>query len=202
MVTVALSLAGCGGDSDGGPEPSDDSEPTPAAADFELGELVTVDPLDSPEAVEKVEGEGPKVIDLLNRLYDITFVDPERWDGGEHTEMLDLFTPQARERVPEDLESLALGDLAPGLERVDPHRQDAVKVTFFVGDNLTTPIGLATVFFEATGTPADDDLEPVEIGHAANYWLTFDNGYKISAYSAALVVDGEEVAEAGEEEGE
>lgn len=196
LAALLLLLPACGIDSEPGGG-GGGGEPEEVSADFELVELVTVDPLESPEGVEKVEGEGPKVIALLNRLYDIAFLDPQLWEEGEHPEMAELFTEKGQTRLVsnQDLDALALEDLAPQLERVVPTKQEVTKLTFFVGDNLTTPIGLATVVFEATGTPADDDLEPVTIAHSAQYWVTYDDGYKISAFYAVLGVDARSAVE-------
>lgn len=192
-AALTLGVAACGDepatDSPGGGE----TEPGDVSADFELLEIVTIDPLDRPEATAKVDGEGPKVVALLNRLYDAAFLDPELWEDGEHSEMLGLFTEQGRTQVAGDLESVALGELAPQFERISPITQEVTKVTFFVTENLATPVGLATVLFEASATPVDDDLDPVPISQLANFWVTFDDGYKISAYSALLRV-GEEGA--------
>ncbi|MEX2588183.1 MAG: hypothetical protein WD602_09370 [Actinomycetota bacterium] len=193
-AALVIFVPACGDDSETGSRGSDagDADPGEVSSDFKLLEIVAADPLDSPEGVEKVQGEGPKVVALLNRLYDIAFLDPELWEEGEHSQMLELFTDQGREQVSQDLESLALGELASQFERITPDKQEVTKVTFFVGDNLTTPIGLASVVFTATGTPADDELEPLTIAQTANYWVTFDDGYKISAYSAVLGIDEQE----------
>ncbi|MBW3590397.1 MAG: hypothetical protein KY393_00845 [Actinobacteria bacterium] len=192
-AALAIAASACGNDretdpagSDGG---GDTAELEDVSADFELGEIVTADALDRPEAVAKVHGEGPKVVALLNRLYDAAFLDPKLWEEGKHSAMLKLFTEQARNQLTQDLESLALGEQAPQFERVTPDKQAATKVTFFVSEDMGTPIGLVSVVFSATGTPVDEELDPLTIAQTANYWLTFDNGYKISAYSAELEID-------------
>lgn len=192
-AALAIALPACGSDPDSaGTDGGGTAEPEEVSADFELGEIVTADPLDRPEAVEKVRGEGPKAIALLNRLYDAAFLDPELWEDGKHTAMLELFTEQARKQLAQDLESLALGEQASQFERVTPDKQEATKVTFFVSEDMGTPIGLISVVFSATGTPVDEELDPLTIAQTANYWITFDNGYKISAYSAVLGIDEEE----------
>lgn len=191
-AALAIAVPACGNDAEtdsGGGSGGDSAEPEDVSADFELGEIVTADALDRPEAVAKVNGEGPKVIALLNRLYDAAFLDPELWEDGEHTAMLELFTEQARNQLAQDLESLALGEQASQFEWVTPDKQEATKVTFFVSEDMGTPIGLVSVVFSATGTPVDEELGPQTIAQTANYWLTFDNGYKISAYSAVLGID-------------
>lgn len=190
-AALAMALPACGNDPDspGDGGGGDTAEPEVVPADFKLAEIVTADPQDRPEAVEIAQGEGPKVIALLNRLYDAAFLDPELWEGGEHTAMLELFTEQARNQLAQDLDSLALGEQAPQFARVTPDKQEATKATFFVNEDMGTPIGLVTVVFSATGTPVDDDLDPLAISHAAHYWVTFDDGYKISAYSAVRGID-------------
>lgn len=200
LAALLLLLPACGDASRPGPGGGGEPEPEEVSADFERQDVFTIDPLERQEAVQKVlRQEAPKVIEMLNSLYDAAFVDPELWEDGAHPAMFEYFSDESRGQAQQDIESLALGAVAADLERVEPTQQEAERITLYVLEDLGTPIGLVTVHFEATGIPEDEDQPPVEIVHDAAYWLSFLDGYKITDYSVDLQI-GPGAADSGEEE--
>ena len=153
---------------------------------FQLGEVRAIDPLDRPDSGQKAQAEAQKVTALMNNFYNAAFLDPAKWQGGQHPDLAGLFTAEAQTGVGPNLGNLALADLAGKLERVESSKQSIDRLTFFVEDDGSLPIGVASVTFEAVGTPTEGDGE-VAIRHGAHYWLQRDgDGYKISAFDAGV----------------
>lgn len=189
LVTILLGAGpACGRD-----EPSGRREPTPFAsrADFKAGEIRTINPAERPEAQQKASEEAPGVIALLNGFYSTAFLDRSKWTGGSHSELAGFFTPDARTHIAPSLGALALADLAPQLRGLNPSKQEASRISFYVEDDLSIPIGVATAVFEAKATPVRGRA-PVAILHNANFWVVKEAGsYKIYAYSVELKADSQ-----------
>lgn len=160
-------------------------EPGSSEAAFQMGEVRVVDPRDRPDSGQKAQVEAPKITALMNNLYSSAFLDPAKWQGGTHPDLAANFTAEAQPGVAANLGNLALAELSDKLESVESRKQSVDRVTFFVEDDGSLPIGVASVTFEAVGHPKDG--EDVSITHAANYWLQREgDSYKISAFDAGL----------------
>jgi hypothetical protein len=176
-------------------------KPPPLAnAAVTVAELKAIDAQDRPEAAQKAQTESTKITDMLNRFYTLAVLRPERWatkpeEGSEvkpaDAELSEFFTEEARPSVAPNLGALALADTGASLERVDPTKQQATKVTFAVQDDLSLPFVIVTVSYEAKGKAKEKANDPVSIVHNATYWLSLqpDGSYKISAYNAELKAD-------------
>jgi hypothetical protein len=190
VAVMAMMLAGCKTSGrPGTPKSGGKTQPPQAGeADFKV-EARAVDPKDRPDAGQKATDAGTKVAKLLNDYYTIAFLDPDKWEKGTHPDLKSLFTTDAQGQVGANLGGLALADIAPQLESVTGTKQEA-KVSFSVDDDGSLPVGVATVTFEATGTPSKGKDGPVSISHNATFWLALDgDSYKISAYTTELKAD-------------
>lgn len=164
-------------------------EPAVREASFQLGGSRAVDPHQRPDSDQKAADEAQKVVTLINNFYSAAFLDPEKWQGGQHPDLAGLFTAEAQPGLAANLNNLALSDLSDRIERVEPREQNLVGVTFYVDDDGSLPLGVASVAFAAVGKPSNGG-EDVQIDHAAHYWLQRDGeSYKISAFSTALIAD-------------
>lgn len=167
--------------------PGVEQEPPVREADFQLGEVRAVDPQARPDSGDKASVEAPKIAALMNSYYSAAFLDPAKWQGGQHPELAALFTAEARPGLAANLGKLALADLSQQIERVVPQKQSVDKVTFFVEDDGSLPIGVATVSFEGIAEPSGEGPD-VPIAHGAHYWLQREGeGYLISAFEAVLI---------------
>ena len=176
-------------------------KPPPLAnAAVGVAELKAIDSQDRPEAAQKAQTESAKITDLLNKFYTLAVLRPERWatkpeEGSEvkaaDAELTEFFAAEAQPSVAPNLGALALADLGASLDRVDPTKQVATKLSFAVGDDLSLPFAIVTVSYEAKGKAKKKENDPVTIVHNATYWLTLhpDGSYKISAYNAELKAD-------------
>lgn len=152
---------------------------------LELGEVRSVDPQDRPDSLQKARGEAPKVVALVNTFYSAAFLDPAKWQGGQHPDLVGLFTAEAQPSVGPNLVNLALSDLSDKIERVEAKAQRVDRLTFFVEDDGSLPVGVASVTFEGTGKTGEGD--DVQIKHNAQFWLQREgDSYKISAYSSLI----------------
>jgi hypothetical protein len=164
--------------------------PAPDRADVKILETRAVDVQDRPEAGQRAAEAGPLVQKLLNDFYTAAFIDPDAWGDGTHESLKALFTGSAQAQVSPNLGGLALGDLAPRVGAVYPTKQEAPKLTFMAEDDLSLPIGLVNVVFEADAEAKERQDTPVKIIHHAIFWLVRDgDAYKISAFQAALKAD-------------
>jgi hypothetical protein len=175
-------------------------EPPPANAAVTAAEIRAVDSQDRAEAGPKAQTESTKITTLLNEFYTLALLRPERWattpkEGSEvkaaDVELSELFTDEARPSVTPNIAALALADLGASLDRVDPTKQQADKLSFVVQDDLSMPFAIVTVSYEAKGKAKEKANDPVTIVHTATYWLSLqaDGSYKISAYNAELKAD-------------
>lgn len=159
-------------------------------AGFKVGSVRVVDPRDRPDSGQKVEDQIPKVTELMNSFYNAAFLDPGKWQGGSHPDLAPLFTAEAQPGVNDNLNNLAISDLADKIESIEAQNQSMDQITFFVDEDGSLPIGLVSVTFEALGKPFEG--KNVGIRHQANYWLQPDgDSYKISAFATALTAAGE-----------
>ena len=185
LLACALLLGACDRAAEVLPGTQKGEEPEVSEAAFQVGEVRVVDPQDRPDSAQKAQAEAPKVAALMNSLYSSAFLDPAKWQGGTHPDLPANFTGEAQAGVGPNLGNLALADLADQLESVQSSKQSVDRITFFVEDDGSLPIGLASVTFEAVGHPKDGD--DVAITHAANYWLQREGDtYKISAFDAGI----------------
>lgn len=163
-----------------------DEEPQAAEAAFQLGEVRAIDPQSRGDSGAKAAVEAAKITTLVNNFYSAAFLDPAKWQGGQHPDLAGLFTAEAQPGLAANLTHLAMSDLSDKIASVETRKQSIDKVTFFVEPDGSLPIGVASVSFEALGKPTGDG-EDVIIAHFAHYWLQREGeDYKISAFTTAL----------------
>ena len=194
VAAYVLFLRGDGG------IPGFKKEPPPSNAAVTAAEVRAIDPHDRPEAGQKAQAESAKVTTLLNNFYTLAVLRPGRWatkpeEGSTQkaadVELSEFFTEEARPSVAANLSALALADLGASLDRVDPTKQQATKLSFNVQDDLSMPFAIVTVSYEAKGKAKKKANDPVTIVHNATFWLSLqpDGSYKISAYNSELKAD-------------
>ena len=105
------------------------------------------------EANQAAVQASNQVVAVLNSYNNIAFLQPARWGGGTHPELAGLFTDEARHAVAADLQTLALGSVAPRLARVEPSKQTAGVISVLIEPDLSGSYAVATVDFEGTGRP-------------------------------------------------
>jgi hypothetical protein len=186
LLAFALVLGACervreavpgGDDGGGGPKISE--------ANFQLGEVRAVDPLERPDSGQKAQDSAGRVLALVNRYYAVSFLDPTRWVNGQHPELNDLFTAESRPSIGPNINHLAISDLWDKIESVEPVTQRLGKVSFDVEPDGSLPIGIATVTFEGKGKAVDGD--DVTIKHDAVFYLQREGeDYRISAFTTSL----------------
>ncbi len=166
--------------------PGDREEPKAAEAAFQLGEVRTIDPQNRGDSGAKAAVEAAKITTLMNNFYSAAFLDPAKWQGGQHPDLASLFTAEAQPGQAANLGNLAMSDLSDKIESVTSNVQNIDRLTFFVDTDGSLPLGLASVSFEAIGKPTADG-EDVVIRHAASFWLQREGeDYKISAFTTNL----------------
>jgi hypothetical protein len=159
--------------------------PPPPKADFKAVEVRAVDVHDREEANQKANEQTQHVITLLNNFYQAGFLTPEPPE-----KLVGFFTAESQPSVATNLGALALAELAERFERVDPTRQEASKISFEIGDDLSALNAVVSVAFEADGKTKDPQEGPVKIAHSAVLWLTVEgDSYKIWAYATELKAD-------------
>jgi hypothetical protein len=161
-------------------------QPRAAEAAFQMGEVRTIDPQNRGDSGAKAAVEAAKITTLMNNFYSAAFLDPAKWQGGQHPDLAPLFTAEAQPGQAANLGNLAMSDLSDKIESVTSSVQNIDRLTFFVDTDGSLPLGLASVSFEAVGKPTADG-EDVVIRHAASFWLQREGeDYKISAFTTSL----------------
>lgn len=191
LLMVVLLAAGCSSDGSapgsGPPKQGKPVEPEIPKADFNLLNLKAIDPQDRPDAGAKAEEKRAQILEMFNSLYNEAFLDPAKWEGGAHPGVSGFFTQEAQGGLTANLGSLALGDIVPGITAVTPDKQEITRLTLYVGDDFSVPLGVASIVFDATATPVGKGATPVIIRQTAEFWLQKDgDGYKIAAYRADI----------------
>lgn len=186
-------------------------EPPPkplSNANFVAAEVRAVDPQDRPESPGRATEQSTKIIELLNHYYQLAFLRPARWNPDPEAspppirvedQLGDIFTADARTALAPNIQALGLSALARSLERVDPRKQEATKLSVEFEVDGTMPFAVVNVSFEAIGTLVEDLRESrskdgrspvVEIAHDATLWLALEaDAYRIFAYSAEFKAD-------------
>lgn len=186
LLIVIAAASACGKE-----EPRRPQRSLPARADFKAGEVRAINPSERPEAQQKAAEEAPKVLALLNDFYSTAFLDSKKWSGGTHSELANLFTAEARPHIGAHLGALALADLAPQVKGLDPAEQNAPRITFFVEDDLSVPVGVVNATFQAKATPVRGKT-PLAVSHTASFWVVKEGeAYRIYAYSTELKADSQ-----------
>lgn len=184
-AAAAVFLSACTGS-----EPKHKPSPVPLTATLGRGELKAVSATDAPEANQRASEELPKVMSTLNSFYTIAFVDPKKWNGGTHPALTGLLTAEAQPSLSANLGGMALGDIAPKVKSFKVDKQHATKISFFIENDLTAPVVVATVAFEGVATTKAGAKGPVRVSHNGTFWLLREaDVYKISAYSGELKAD-------------
>jgi LCP family protein required for cell wall assembly len=126
-----------------------------------------------------LQGPAEAVRRSIEGLYRTAFVDPERWEDGEYTELFSHFSTAARERAQDDLELLTLGAAASEVDEVRPTRA-IVKVGFLLNE-FDRPIA-AVADTEFVATAVADDVGS-RIVHRAHYVLRrLNDTWRIVSY--------------------
>lgn len=172
------------------------------SASFTTVEVRAVDPLDRSESAGRATELAAKVTTLLNGYYTAAMLRPGRWVVDENATpspnsadqvVAAFFTAEAGPAVVTNIDALALGALGRSLERVDPTRQEATKVSIEFESDGTTPFAVVSVTFEAkakTKKREQAGRADVNVSHHATFWLIDEGGtYKIFAYTAELKAD-------------
>jgi len=155
-------------------------------ADIKITQVIASDPSERQEGTDRANQESQKVKALLDRFYQAAFLQV----GEEQADLSPHFTAEAQAGLAPNIGALALGDIAPRLKRVTPKRQEATKVSFLIEEDLSVPVVIATVVFEATGEAKEKADGPVAISHNATFWLQPEgDGYNIFGYSTELKAD-------------
>jgi hypothetical protein len=194
----------------------DDPPPIPPSANLTL----TVEVQDPSN--KNIEGLKTELQDglqgLLNTYYERAFLRPERWDPQPEAppiedEVLEAFSPGAKEKAMASINAFGLGELGPMFSFVDPVVQEA-RATAFRDSDGSVPGIVVTTNFIATATIRPDpptfmdrllDREPdltfVDLVHKAELWLVPDGvAYRVIAFKVQLEAD-EQVTEAAFGEG-
>jgi hypothetical protein len=167
--------------------PGAEEEPEVPEAAFQLGEVLAIDPQSRPDSPQKANEAAAKVVELINSFYTSAFFDPALWQGGAHPDLAALFTAEAQPGLQANLGSLAMAELSDQVESVESTSQQVHKVTFFVEDDGSLPIGVATVTFDGVAKPAGGG-DDAAVKHAAHFWLQREgDSYRISAFESAVV---------------
>ncbi|MBW3588589.1 MAG: hypothetical protein KY429_04140 [Actinobacteria bacterium] len=185
-VLMAAVLAACDG-----PSRQREEEPPPTAK-FQVLETRGIDAQDRPEAQAAASGAVPGVTATVNAYYNAAFIEKGKWGQGTHPDLASLFTADIQPQVAPQLGALALADIAPAITKVNPTKQEVPILTFLIEPDMTTPLAVATVLFEATATAVEKENSPVKIAHTATFWLVKEgDAYKIAGFKTHLVADSE-----------
>ncbi|MGH2706513.1 MAG: hypothetical protein ACRDJ4_15930 [Actinomycetota bacterium] len=191
LAVGIVALAGCSKDSGPGILGKITGKERPAAkASFKAGEVRGINPSDKAEAPQRANDEAPKVLDLLNRYYDIAFLDKKRWKDGTHPDLAGLFIGEAQPAVAPNLGALALADIAGRFKRVEPKKQEAGQISVLIEDDGSAPLAMVSAFFEASGETNEKADGPVTITHGVTFVLQREgDAYKIATFFVELHAD-------------
>lgn len=173
------------------PRDSAESPTYVSRADFKPGQIRPVHLSDRPESQARADEEAAEVIALVNGFYSTAFLDRKKWSGGTHPGLADFFTAEAKPHIGPNLGALALADLAPRLAGLTPTKQEAHRISFFLEDDLSVPLGVVSTIFEARAAPARGKT-PVAVVHTATVWVVKEgDAFRIYSYTAELKADSQ-----------
>jgi len=167
------------------PSPSRPPEPQ---ADFKATGVAPVDAQDRTSSFAAANDEAKKVLDLVNTYYDIAFLQPSRWGGGQHPDLGTLFTDDAKASLAGNLQVVALGSVAPQLSGVTPANEQANTIRVLIEPNGAASYAAVSTHFDATGHAAAGG-GPVPITHDAQLLVDVASG-KIMAYDMGSRIGG------------
>lgn len=150
-----------------------------------------------PAARAKAEQEA--ITDILNRLYQHTFVDPSVFETTAGTQdgvpsfppadVLEVFSDDARGDVVTDVDSTTLGSGREAFGRVEPTSAEA-DISIYFRNGREASLATAQVTFAATGTLRDETAFPVSITQNATFHFAREQGrWVIVFYEAAQQQD-------------
>ena len=133
----------------------------------------------------RTRAEEGQILQLLNDLYQRTFVDPsvfEAPDTGEggipafpSADVLEHFAEDARAAVVTDIDAATLGSERETFQRVDPTATTA-RISIYFRNGKDASLATARVEFAATGTLVDETAFPVSITQEATFHLAREQG--------------------------
>lgn len=155
------------------------TEPPVPDFSFDLGRT-RISAVDDRPSDASREAAVEEVHLLLDDLYTLGFVDPDRWQDGTFPGLADFFDGPAARQAVEDLDDLTLGTAATQLRRVEPRRSRLVVSLLF--DEEEAPVSaFAETAFRAGGTASDGT--GVRIEHEARFLLRPSaGGWRIVGY--------------------
>jgi hypothetical protein len=193
-AVLAVALAGCSKPKKPGAQPKASATPTPSAspanplADFHAEGVAAVDSQDRPSSNNVANDAAKKVIDLIDAYYNSAYLEPGRWAGGSHPDLVGMFSDDAKPSVAANLQVLALGSVAPLLTKVVPNVQRAAMVRVLIEPNQTASYAAVYTHFDGTGQPKASGAQPVHIIH--DFQILMDVGAgKIVGYEATTSED-------------
>lgn len=169
------------------PSPSKPPEPQ---ADFKASGVAPVDAQNRTSAFGAANDAAKKVIDLVNTYYDIAFLQPSRWGGGQHPDLGTLFSDDAKASLAGNLQVVALGSAAPQLTKVTPVNEQAGIIKVLIEPNGAASYAAVPTHFDATGTAVGGGAVPIThdaqllVDIAAGKIIGYDMGSRIGASSS------------------
>ena len=167
------------------PSPSKPPEPQ---ADFRASGVAPVDAQDRASAFGAANDAAKKVIDLVNTYYDIAFLQPSRWGGGQHPDLGTLFSDDAKGSLAGNLQVVALGSVAAQLSKVTPVNEQAGTIRVLIEPNGGASYAAVPTHFDATGTAVSGG-GAVPITHDAQLLVDIAAG-KIIGYDMGSRIGG------------
>lgn len=173
--------------------PTPSASPSPARppepqADFRASGVAPVDAQDRTSSFATANDEAKKVLDLVNTYYDIAFLQPSRWGGGQHPDLGTLFTDDAKASLAGNLQVVALGSVAPQLSSVTPVNEQAKTIRVLIEPNGAASYAAVSTHFDATGHAAAGG-GAVPITHDAQLLVDVAAG-KIMGYDMGSRIGG------------
>ena len=150
--------------------------------------MAAVDAQDRPSSNDVASNAAKKAVDLINAYYNAAFLEPGRWLGGRHPDLLAMFSDDAKPSVATNLQILALGNVAPQLTRVVPNVQKAAQIRVLIEPNQSASYAAVSTHFDGTGETAASGGQPVHIIH--DFQILMDLGAnKIVSYEVSTSED-------------
>lgn len=157
----------------------------PLAVDFEIGRANGISSLaDVPN--REYDDDAARIAGNLaaffSRFYEQGFLVAANNGAAEYGAALGSFAPEALEDARAQLQVLTLGDLGPTFSSVAP-LPGTIRVRVLFDADGAAMLAVASVFFQATATPADGST-PVTIASGGEFFLEPDaSAWKIVAFS-------------------